>query len=538
MFLWVFREDFEITRLRGLIKRKDMKNVKLKKEILKTDLIYVRVSSNDQVAGFSLDTQEKICRDFSKRSEHKILQVFREEGESAKTVDRTELQKIMRYCEENRKQVGRIVVYKVDRMSRSTADYLALKAFFLKLGISIASATENLEDTPTDKFLETLLSAVAELDNNSRSKNTIIGMRARATSGLWPSKAPWGYKNYTTEKIKYIYPDAEKAPIVKMIFEQYSTGKYTFRELAKMANKLGQKSRHGMKISKQLIAKITTNPIYYGMVVIPKFEISTIGSHVSIITEELFKQAQNVRNGIVGRKQPRNKDNPLFPLRGIICDGCGKSISGGKATGKMKKQYSYYNCVNYDCPKRKSINKDAFEKDFTDFLLELTPNDFFFDALKEAIKLAHKTELQSVKSSEKKLNAKIGELKSEKDRLLTMRIKGEILNEDFTPANEAYKFKIVELEKEVSCLSVPELEVENVVDSGVEFLKGLPTIWKTIDVKDLRVLRTLLFPENLSYYYPTIKTLKLSPIYNIKSQIGDDKNRFVTLRRIELRFPP
>jgi len=55
-----------------------MKNVKLKKEILKTDLIYVRVSSNDQVAGFSLDTQEKICRDFSKRSEHKILQVFKQ----------------------------------------------------------------------------------------------------------------------------------------------------------------------------------------------------------------------------------------------------------------------------------------------------------------------------------------------------------------------------------------------------------------------------------------------------------------------------
>ena len=108
-----------------------MKN--LKKEVKKVDVIYVRVSSKDQVLGFSLDSQEKVCREFSKRSGHDVLQVFREEGESAKTTDRTELQKMLRFCEKNKKQIGRVVIYKVDRMSRVVSDYLALKIFLNKL---------------------------------------------------------------------------------------------------------------------------------------------------------------------------------------------------------------------------------------------------------------------------------------------------------------------------------------------------------------------------------------------------------------------
>jgi predicted nucleic acid-binding Zn ribbon protein len=53
-----------------------------------------------------------------------------------------------------------------------------------------------------------------------------------------------------------------------MLFEKYATGKYTHQELASLANKMGMRSRHGMQMSKQLVAKIIANPIYYGMVVV------------------------------------------------------------------------------------------------------------------------------------------------------------------------------------------------------------------------------------------------------------------------------
>src|SRR3989344_5883493 len=128
-----------------------MKNKNQKSEKPKNDIQYYRVSSNEQVLGFSLDNQEKFCREMSSKEGYNVLKTWREEGESAKTQDRTQLQLMMRFCEQSKKQIARLVVYKVDRLSRNTADYLALKAFFNNLGIIIVSATEKLENTPGGK---------------------------------------------------------------------------------------------------------------------------------------------------------------------------------------------------------------------------------------------------------------------------------------------------------------------------------------------------------------------------------------------------
>ena len=332
------KKNFEVARLRGLIKVKQMK--KIINEKPKNDIHYVRVSSNEQVLGFSLDSQEKYCAETSKKDGYSVLAVFREEGESAKTADRTKLKEMMLFCDKNKKQIGRLVVYKVDRLSRSVSDYQVLKMFFNKLGITVVSATEHFKDDPAGKLNENILSAFAQFDNDVRSQRTIEGMKARLMKGLWSSVAPWGYKNTRdSADSKIIAPNEDKAPIVRMLFEKYSTGKYTFKELAKMANKMGVKSMHGMKMSQQLVAKIIINPIYYGLIVFSKFGISTEGTHESIITEKLFNQAQAVRNGNVGKKLPRNRDNQEYPLRGVVCSGCGKSISGGKTRSKTGKNH-------------------------------------------------------------------------------------------------------------------------------------------------------------------------------------------------------
>src|SRR3989344_5810779 len=97
---------------------KNMKNSKIEKP--KNDVHYVRVSSKEQVTNFSLDSQEKVCGEFSKRNGYEVLKVFREEGESAKTTDRTKLQEMIRFCEVNKKQISRIIFYNVSRMSRVT----------------------------------------------------------------------------------------------------------------------------------------------------------------------------------------------------------------------------------------------------------------------------------------------------------------------------------------------------------------------------------------------------------------------------------
>ena len=148
------------------------------------------------------------------------------------------------------------------------------------------------------------------------------------------------------------------------------------------------------------------------------------------------------------------------------------------------------------------------ENDFTNLLTCLTPNNELLDTLKEAIRIAHKVELNSMESTERKLNLKIAELKDKKNKLLDLRVEGKIKDEDFIPANEKYKSEIAVLEKEMSSLFVPELEIDNLIDSSIEFLKHLPENWKSLDVKDLRVLRTLLFLKILSMRIQLLKLPK------------------------------
>lgn len=513
-------------------------NYRLVKNDTPTAIIYTRVSTKEQVSNFSLDTQEKVCRSYAEKNGWKVLKVFREEGESAKTADRTKLNEILKYVAENKRKVGKLIVYDVTRFARNAEDHFTIKVILRRYGVELRAATQPITNDPAGELMEVVLAGLSQFDNRLRADKTIGGMKARLLKGLWCSTAPWGYKNVKNELgDKIIAPHPEKAPAVKMIFEKYITGKYTFKEIAGMINKIGIKSRHGMKITKQLVAKITANPVYYGMIIYPKFEISLMGSHEPIITEKMFRQAQDVRNGIIGRKFPRNKDNKDFPLRGIVCGGCGKSITGGRNMGKMKKKYYYYyNCYNDKCPNYGMIQKIDLEDDFTKFLIELTPSDEHFDILKEAIKLAHKSEFNSITSSERKIKTKILELKEKKDKLLDLRIGESISNEDFMLKNESYKLQIGELEQELNSLSTPELGIDTVVETGIEFLKHFPENWKSLDPKDLRVLRPLLFPKNVSYHYPTIKTPEVCCIYNIKPEFLSPKTHQVTLQGVEPCF--
>ena len=90
-------------------------------------VIYVRVSSKEQVDGYSLSDQERICRDWCTSRDYDVRMVFKEQGESATTANRTELKKMLAFIECNHKQFAVVLVYRVDRLSRVTRDFLDLK---------------------------------------------------------------------------------------------------------------------------------------------------------------------------------------------------------------------------------------------------------------------------------------------------------------------------------------------------------------------------------------------------------------------------
>jgi len=90
----------------------------------------------------------------------RIDQVFREEGKSAKTIiGRPVLLEMIDYCRKNKKEIKAVYVYRLDRLSRQTADYLALRKRFFDMGIALISASEPTGNSPTEKLLETVLAS-------------------------------------------------------------------------------------------------------------------------------------------------------------------------------------------------------------------------------------------------------------------------------------------------------------------------------------------------------------------------------------------
>src|SRR3989344_9196343 len=162
--------------------------------IPKNAILYLRVSSEEQVENFSLGTQEEICTREATRRGYEIIETFREEGRSAKNISgRPELLKLLGFCRRNRRTVDAVFIYRLDRISRQTQDYLYIRQKLFDYGISIISANEPTGNSPTDKLLETIMASFAQHDNDVRSERTRNGLRARFMSGLCTGKVPLGY---------------------------------------------------------------------------------------------------------------------------------------------------------------------------------------------------------------------------------------------------------------------------------------------------------------------------------------------------------
>ena len=236
-----------------------------------TAIIYTRVSSAEQVQGTSLDTQEADCIAYCKRKGYAVAKVFREAGESAKTTDRPQLQAALKFCKEKRPH--KLVVWKLDRLSRNTLDGLQLQAQLSAIGTRLESATESIEANESGDLVATILLAVAQLDNKQRAKRVRRGLEAVSMAGGWTHYPPVGF---VTAPNATLAPDPNTAPHIKRLFEQIESQTTTTTEAIEHFKK-----HCPHKVFKSLVYRILHNPIYCGIIkswTILKDMLSTLGN--------------------------------------------------------------------------------------------------------------------------------------------------------------------------------------------------------------------------------------------------------------------
>ena len=508
------------------------------KNEIKKGLIYFRVSTEEQAQfGISLDQQKNSCLEYAQKNNIEIVKIFHDDGASAKTTNRIGLQNLIGFCKKH-KNVDCIIIYKIDRLSRSAYDYAKLFSLFSKLKIKLISVTEAINDTPMGKFMGTFMAANAQLDNDMKSERVTSCMTEKFKQGFWCWEAPIGYLN-STDKFdkKNIVIDKKKAPLIKLIFEKYSTGLYTLEEIRNIVNKKGLRTKKGNEISNQTIGKIIRRSFYFG--IMKRKGEDQKGNYKPIISERLFYKCQQLLRDIKkGNAVVKSKNNEDFPLRHfVVCTYCGRPLTASFSTGRWGGKFPYYRCYNSKCPSKKSIAKDIIEGEFVDHLKKITPEKKYMNKIKPIIVDIWKTKYKEMNKELSNKSKILEELKKEKVELIRMKKKNLIDDEDFTEEFSKIKQQIIEHQTALNETELKEFNIKEVTDYVFSFVEEVAELWETTTSEEKIKIQGLIFPEKPLYKYNGFETPNISLVFAQKRELATTKSPIVPPRGIEPLLP-
>lgn len=305
---------------------------------------YVRVSTQEQAnEGYSVGEQTERLEKYADAMGWQVFKVYTDGGFSGANIERPALQKMIKDVKAG--LIDKVLVYKLDRLSRSQKDTLYLiEDVFLAHGCDFVSMSENFDtSTPLGRAMIGILSVFAQLERETIKERMAMGIEARAKAGL--------YHGHNNCAIGYEYIDGKlvvnefEAMQVKMIFEMYANG-HSANRITKFLNENGYFHKYGAWTRKAVL-KALERKTYYGVIDFHDNEFQ--GQHEPIISKELFDACQKKHEAIKGvyleHTQGKRYNSYLSGL--LVCAKCGARFSKNTNHSKYKgisKQYSYYMC--------------------------------------------------------------------------------------------------------------------------------------------------------------------------------------------------
>lgn len=497
---------------------------------------YIRVSTEEQVHGTSLSMQERACLDFARANGYKLKKenIFRDEGESAKATNRPQLLAMMEFCRLNKGRIDKCIVWKLDRFARNSDDHVMLRMLLRKCGVTLVSVTEPIDDSPTGKLMETVLSGFAQFDNEIRTHRTTSGMKKRLEQGGWPHDAPIGYvKARSANGVTTIAPDPKMAPILKVFLESFSTEQYTVKAAAQLAYEMGIRNKKGERRTWQTVKNTLQNPIYAGYIESKYTEGKRYtGLHQALISAEIFEKNQRIIAGN-GKLQTRS-DESDYPLRRnfLKCAYCNKFVtaSAPRGNGGRYPRYSCLTCRSSVLGKPVSKSSDEIHKEFKEILSHIRFKDGRTKLFKQVVLQRWCDDYEDALKTTHELNQEIEKLRTE--RAVTIR--------KFTRDELSYLDKedaIKSIDDEIGVLEGKKIEAdihadqrEKIIDNALLFLSNPSEFWNRAPIRIQKLVQRTIFPQGLTYDFEKgFGTIVLSQSYLLINKIAPkgDLDNFV-----------
>ncbi len=319
-------------------------------------VIYARYSCDNQREE-SIDGQLRECKAFAERKGLKIVGTYIDRAFSAKTDNRPEFQRMIK--ESNKRFFKTVIVWKLDRFSRSRYDSARYKAILRKNEVKVVSATEVISDGAEGILMEAILEGYAEYYSAELSEKVIRGMKENALK----CKYNGGLVaiGYTVDKDNNYHLDPLVAPLIKEAFEMYSNGKM-IKDILAYLNDNGVRNGSGNLINKSSIVTMLKNVKYKGQY---KYRDVVIDNGVPrIVSDELFDKVQErLKKNKHSRSRFKAKVEYYLSTK-LICGYCGELLVGESGKGRGGATYNYYKCSgvkHHNGCKKKSLRKAYIE---------------------------------------------------------------------------------------------------------------------------------------------------------------------------------
>ena len=435
---------------------------------MKTVAIYARVSSERQAEkDLSIPAQIKALKKYAIDRGWEVTAEYIDEAESARTANRPAFQEMIGVAKKKERLFDAILVWKLSRFARNREDSIIYKSLLRKRGISVISINEKVDESPAGHLLEGIIEVIDEFYSSNLAEDTIRGMKENVERGFYNGgHAPLGYKKVKVsvgglEKTRLALEDKE-VPIVQKIFN-LANEKNGGKEIAKILNADGIRTRSGQLFTSDAINRILRNEVYTGVLAwkckSPNFYSSgAVGSsgvirspvsHPEIISREEFESIQrNLRVRSPAAQNPRIVASQYL-LSGVLrCGKCGSAMHGCR--GKSG-QFFYYECGNHHKKGKLGCDARLMRKDrIEQFVIDKVKNEILTENnISQLVQLTNEELNSNNVSSERQtseLNSQISQAEARLNKLYAALETGKIDIDGLAPRIKQIRFQIKELQ--------------------------------------------------------------------------------------------
>jgi len=458
--------------------------------------IYVRVSTEEQAQeGFSIRGQIEKLKTYALLKDWDIYNIYSDEGISGKNiVDRPAVNKLIEDIKNG--HVNNVLVFKVDRLTRSTKDLIELVDLFEECDCVFNSLTESIDtDTPSGRMFLKIIGIFAEFERENLASRLKLGFERKVKEGysLANNVLSYGYTKKKGQKIQEVQP--EEARIVREIYSMYIDENLSMNKIARTLNERKVETKNNAIMWKvPSVKNILTNPTYIGKV---RYSVSdedkyfeAEGHHEKILSDETFWLVQNKIANLKSISQKKRPKEENFFCGIAVCDLCGSKFTTHHA-GSYRTKQGIKDSVSYRCVNKTGYNVNAckcpdvihakVERAFVEYIGGI--HDFAniqnIDLDVDSKSSKEQERLDFITNCENKLT----NLQNRKKRVMEQYVSEDISFEEYRELVEVSSKKIAILESELKKLTT-ETPVQESNVSHEDIILSLQENWEYLDNKE------------------------------------------------------